>query len=95
MTKQISQEWKKILPTKKNYFEKMHEIKQKDRNVIIEEYEKLTKKKKPATAWLRFYKKRFQVYVQEHPTYKSQEITKLVNSDWRTISDKEKSQYER
>lgn len=41
----------------------------KERSEIYEEYERLTKKKKPATAWSRFFKKRYAVYAKEHPNY--------------------------
>jgi len=41
----------------------------KERSEIYEEYERLTKKKKPATAWSRFFKKRYSVYAKEHPNY--------------------------
>lgn len=54
---------------KKQYYEKMFEIRMKERSEIYEEYERLAKKKKPATVWSRFFKKRYSVYAQEHPNY--------------------------
>jgi hypothetical protein len=73
----------------------MFELRMKERSEIQEEYEKLIKKKKPATAWSRFFKKRYSVYAKEHPTYNAKEITKLVTSDWRNISEKEKAKLEK
>lgn len=67
----------------------------KERSEIYEEYERLTKKKKPATAWSRFFKKRYGVYAKEHPDYSAKEITRLVNSDWRNIPEKEKLKLEK
>jgi hypothetical protein len=94
MTGTISEEWKK-LANKKQYYDKMYEIRMKERSEIYEEYEKLTKKKRPATAWSRFFKKRYAVYAAEHPDYSAKEITRLVTSDWRNISEKEKSKLEK
>ncbi len=94
MTGTISEEWKK-LANKKQYYEKMYEIRMKERSEIYEEYEKLTKKKRPATAWSRFFKKRYAVYATEHPDYSAKEITRLVTSDWRNISEKEKAKLEK
>jgi hypothetical protein len=51
----------------------------------------LTKKKKPATAYCRFFKKRYTLYAKEHPTYHSKDITKLINNDWKSIGEKEKA----
>ena len=69
MTETISEEWKKLPGNKKQYYEKLYEISMKERSEIYEEYERLTKKKKPATAWSRFFKKRYSVYAKEHPNY--------------------------
>ena len=95
MTGTISDEWKKLPGNKKQYYEKMYEIRMKERSEIYEEYERLIKKKKPATAWSRFFKKRYAVYAKEHPDYSAKEITRLVTSDWRNIPEKEKAKLEK
>ncbi len=95
MTGSISEEWKKLPANRKQYYDKMYDLRMKERSEIYEEYEKLTKKKRPATAWSRFFKKRYAVYAAEHPDYSAKEITRLVTSDWRNISEKEKSKLEK
>jgi hypothetical protein len=95
MTETISDEWKKLPGNKRQYYEKMYQLRKAERADIYEEYERLTKKKKPATAWSRFFKKRYAVYAKEHPNYSAKDITRLVNNDWRTIPEKEKAKYEK
>lgn len=36
MTQALSDEWKKLTGNKKQYYEKMHEIRKKERNEILE-----------------------------------------------------------
>ena len=53
----------------------------------------MSKKKKPANAWVRFFRKKYAIYAKEKPDYSSKDITKLVNLDWKNISEKEKAKY--
>lgn len=94
ITQLLAQEWKKLPQSKKDYYEKVYEIRLRERNSLNDEYEKLTKKKKPTAPYGRYVKKRYAQYTKEYPTYTNKDINRLVQNDWKNLSEKEKTKLE-
>lgn len=94
LTKKLTAEWKDLSQIKKNYYEKLYEIRLKERTALFEEYERLIGKKKPLPPFARYLKKRYAQYSKEYRNYSSSEINKLVKVDWHKITEKEKKKLE-
>lgn len=94
VTKALAQEWKKLPTNKKDYYEKIYELRLREKNALTDEYEKLTKNKKPVAPYGRYVKKRYAQYKKEYPSYTSKDINRLVQNDWKNISGKEKARLE-
>lgn len=60
----------------------------------MEEFDKISGKRKPIPAYARFVKKRYAQYSKEYKNSSSAEINKLVKNDWRSLSQKEKDKLE-
>lgn len=94
LTKALSEEWKKLPANKKEFYEKMYNIRLREKNNLFEEYQKLSGKRKPLPAYARFVKKRYGQYSKEYKNSSSADINKMVKNDWKSLSQKEKKKYE-
>lgn len=94
ITKQISEEWKKLPENKREFYEKIHEIRLREKNELQDEYENLTKKRKPLAPYARYHQKRYAQYAKELKNSTSADITRLIRNDWKSISVKEKTKLE-
>ena len=94
LTSQITEEWKAMSTTKKDYYTKMFDIRTRERNSLIEEWNRLTHKKRPLAPYQRYVQKRYPQYAKENPNLPSAEINKLIKKDWEKLGDKEKKKLE-
>ena len=94
LTKTLAEEWKRLPDNKKDYYEKIYNIRLRERNSLYEEYQKLTGKRRALTPYARFLKKRYTQYQKEHKNSNSADINRMVKNDWRALSQKEKKKYE-
>lgn len=62
LAKTLAIEWKNLSANKKEYYEKIHTIRMRERNALMEEYLKLSGKQKVLTPYARFVKKRYAQY---------------------------------
>lgn len=53
----------------------------------------MTKKKKVANGYVRYFKKRFKELSKEKPGVEAKEINKMVTQDWKNLSDTQKEKY--
>lgn len=94
LTKALSEEWNRLTDNKKEYYEKIYNIRIRERNIIFEEFQKISGKRKPLAPYSRFLKKRYTQYSKEYKNSSSAEINKMVKNDWKNLSVKEKKKYE-
>jgi hypothetical protein len=93
LTKALSEEWKNLPNSKKEFYEKIYNNRIRDKNNLFEEYQRLSGKSKPVPPYARFVKKRYAQYSKEHKNSSSSEINRLVRNDWKNLSQKEKKKY--
>lgn len=68
----------------------MCDIREKERNQLFVEYEKLTRKHKPLAPYGRFVKRKYPQYAKEYKNLNSSEINKKIKDDWARLSLNEK-----
>lgn len=59
LSRNLAEEWKNLSDKKKEYYKKTSEIRNREREELQEEYNFLTKKKKPMSGYLMYYKMRY------------------------------------
>ena len=94
ITKALADEWKALSANKKEYYEKIFNIRIREKNNLLEEYNKLSGKRKPLPPYARFVKKRYAQYSKEYKNSTSAEINRMVKNDWKNLNPKEKKKYE-
>ena len=90
LNSKLAEEWKNLPPAKKKFYQKVYEIRMKERSDLQEEYSRLTKTKKRESGYVCYYKKRFAQLNREHPGLEKKEISKMVSADWRVLKSSEK-----
>lgn len=88
--KKIAEEWKTLPEKRKQFYQKIYEIRIKEKCEIQEEFARLTHSKKAESGYLRFYKKRFAQLSKEHKNVEKKEINRMVSVDWRSLTNSEK-----
>ena len=88
--KKIAEEWKNLPNKKKEFYQKIYEIRMKEKSQIQDEYAQLTKVKKAESGYVCFFKKRFAQLSKEHKNVAKKEINKMVTVDWKGLTSKEK-----
>lgn len=94
ITKELTAEWNELTPAKREFYEKIYEVRLRERNALLDEYQELAHKRKPLTPYSRFVKKRYAQYAKELKNSSSSEINKLISQDWARITPKEKKKLE-
>lgn len=64
ITKELTEEWKTLPEAKKEFFQKIYEVRLRERNALLDEYNELSRKRKPVAAYGRFVKKRYAQYAK-------------------------------
>jgi uncharacterized coiled-coil DUF342 family protein len=64
ITKELTEEWKALSESKKEYYQKVYEVRLRERNALLDEFNQLSKKRKPVAAYGRFVKKRYAQYAK-------------------------------
>lgn len=62
LARTLAVEWKTLPANKKEYYEKLHNIRMRERNALMEECLKLSGKQKILSPYPRFVKKRYAQY---------------------------------
>lgn len=65
LTKALSEEWKRLSDNKKEFYEKIYNIRNREKNSLVEEFQKLSGKSRPVPPYARFVKKRYAQYSKE------------------------------
>jgi hypothetical protein len=86
ITAQLTNEWKNLPENKRDYYEKISQIRVREYNTLHDEFERLSNKKKPLQPYARYAKKRYAQYSKEYKTYTPADITRLIRNDWKAIS---------
>jgi hypothetical protein len=94
ITKELTAEWNALSAAKREYYQKIYEVRLRERNALIDDYEFLANKRKPMPAYARYVKRRYAQYAKELKNSTSAEINKLISEDWAKISPKEKKKLE-
>jgi hypothetical protein len=88
-SKKIAQEWKGLSDGKKKYYEEATEIRNKQRNQILEMYHNIKRSNKPpASPYIRFFKQRYAAYKKQFMYEDPNQITKLISEDWKKLAEK-------
>jgi len=69
-------------------------VRLRERNALLEDFQKLTGKRKPLPPYSRFVKKRYAQYSKEYKNSTPADINKMANNDWKALSQKEKKKLE-
>lgn len=94
ITQQLTTEWNELPPAKREFYQKIYEVRLRERNALLDEYAALANKRKPLSAYSRFVKRRYAQYAKELKNSSSTEINKRLGEDWAKITLKEKRKLE-
>ena len=93
LSRNLSEEWKTLSDKKKEYYQKTYEIRSREREELQEEYELLTKKKKPVSGYLKYYKMRYREVSKDHPKLDIKEVGRMVTNDWKNLTETQKNRF--
>jgi hypothetical protein len=86
----VAAEWNTLSAIKRDFYQQIYEIRSKERDRLLVQYELLSNKRKVLSPYSRFIKKRYLQYSKEYKNLSSLEINKLANEDWLQLSIREK-----
>jgi len=61
----LTAEWNALSAAKREYYQKIYEVRLRERNALIDDYEFLANKRKPMPAYARYVKRRYAQYAKE------------------------------
>lgn len=91
--RQISLEWKSLPEKEKEFYEQQSALRIKERERLLEEFNRVTKKQKLLTPYCKYFQKMFPIYQKEFPDLKAKEITVLISAEWAKLDSNKKKPY--
>lgn len=93
LSRSLGEEWKNLPAKKKEYYQKTFEIRNRQREELQEEYDLLTKKKKPVSGYVRYFKMRYKEISKENSKLDIQEISRMATNDWKNLPMTQKDKF--
>src|SRR5690606_17469453 len=92
--KVLVKEWKLLNDSKKDYYMKVHGIRSAQYKELKNEYDLLSGKSKPPSAYILYFQKKYPILKNEQKTAAETLITKMIAADWSNLSPASKEFYE-